>query len=85
MRGALDARARHINEEMKTAAAKAIANLLPENELNPGNIIVEPFRAGVATTVAKATAKAAFDSGVARIGLTLDEVYKNIDERLKGK
>ena len=85
MRGALDARARHINEEMKTAAAKAIANLLPENELNPGSIIVEPFRAGVATTVAKATAKSAFDSGVARIGLTLDEVYKIIDERLKGK
>lgn len=85
MRGALDSRARHINEEMKTAAAKAIANLLPENELNPGNIIVEPFRAGVATAVAKAVAKAAFDSKVARINLTLDEVYKIIDERLQGK
>jgi malate dehydrogenase (oxaloacetate-decarboxylating) len=85
MRGALDSRARHINEEMKTAAAKAIANLLPDNELNPGNIIVEPFRAGVATAVAKAVAKAAFDSKVARIGLTLDEVYKKIDERLAGR
>lgn len=85
MRGALDSRARHINEEMKTAAAKAISNLLPENELNPGNIIVEPFRAGVATAVAKAVAKAAFDSKVARINLTLDEVYKIIDERLQGK
>lgn len=85
MRGALDSRARHINEEMKTAAAKAIANLLPENELNPGNIIVEPFRPGVATAVAKSVAKAAFDSKVARIGLTLDEVYNKIDERLNGK
>lgn len=85
MRGALDSRARHINEEMKTAAAKAIADLLPENELNPGNIIVEPFRAGVATAVAKAVAKAAFDSNVARIGIPLDQVYKNIDERLAGR
>jgi malate dehydrogenase (oxaloacetate-decarboxylating) len=85
MRGALDSRARHINEEMKTAAAKAIANLLPENELNPGNIIVEPFRQGVATAVSKAVAKAAFESKVARIDVTLEEVYKIIDERLKGK
>ncbi len=85
MRGALDSRARKVNEEMKVAAALAIANLLPENEMNPENIIVEPFRKGVAQAVGKAVVDAAFKTGVARTKLTKEEVYELIDSRLKGK
>jgi len=85
MRGAMDSRASVVNEEMKMAAALAIANLLPENEMNPENIIVEPFRKGVAQAVAKAVVDAAFKTGVARTKLTKEEVYELIDSRLKGK
>jgi len=85
MRGALDTRAKRITEEMKMAAALAIADLLPEDELNPENIIVEPFRKGVAQVVAKAVAKVAFDSDIQQTSLTLDQVYELIDSRLKGK
>ena len=85
MRGALDTRARCINEEMKMAAAWAIAGLLSENDLSPDKIIVEPFEKGVAQTVGKAVSKAAFETKVARTSLTLNEVYDLIDERLKGK
>ena len=65
-RGALDVRAREINEEMKIAAAGAIASLIPESELNETNIIASPLDPRVAPTVAAAVAKAALDSGVAR-------------------
>ncbi len=85
MRGTLDSRASVVNEEMKMAAALAIANLLPESEMNPENIIVEPFRKGVAQAVGKAVVDAAFKTGVARTNLSKEEVYKLIDERLKGK
>jgi malate dehydrogenase (oxaloacetate-decarboxylating) len=85
MRGALDAQASRVNEEMKMAAALAIADLLPESEMNPENIIVEPFRKGVAQAVGKAVVDAAFKTGVARTKLSKDEVYKLIDSRLKGK
>jgi malate dehydrogenase (oxaloacetate-decarboxylating) len=85
MRGAMDSRASVVNEEMKMAAALAIANLLPENEMNPENIIVEPFRKGVAQAVGKAVVDAAFKTGVARTKLTKEEVYELIDSRLKGK
>ena len=66
-RGALDVRASDINEEMKTAAAKAIAGYLPENELRADNIIPSALDRGVATAVAKAVAKAASDTGIARM------------------
>ncbi|HOO96177.1 MAG TPA: NADP-dependent malic enzyme [Caldisericia bacterium] len=85
MRGALDSRARVVNEAMKMAAADAIAGLMPEDKLAAENIIVEPFTKGLAQTVGKAVAKAAFDSGVARTKLTLEQVCEMIDERLKGK
>ncbi|MCK5744178.1 MAG: NADP-dependent malic enzyme [Caldisericia bacterium] len=85
MRGAMDSRASVVNEEMKMVAALAIANLLPENEMNPENIIVEPFRKGVAQAVGKAVVDAAFKTGVARTKLTKEEVYELIDSRLKGK
>jgi malate dehydrogenase (oxaloacetate-decarboxylating) len=66
-RGALDVRASDINDEMKIAAAKALADLISEDELNEENIIPVPFDPRVAKAVAEAVAKAARDSGVARI------------------
>ena len=66
-RGALDVRARDINDEMKVAAAYAIAGLIQEDELNPDYIIPNPFDKRVAKAVAEAVAKAARDTGVARI------------------
>jgi len=66
-RGALDVRARDINDEMKIAAAKAIASLITDEELNPDYIIPAPFDPRVGKTVAQAVAEAARKSGVARI------------------
>ncbi len=66
-RGAFDVRARDINEEMKMAAAKALADLIPDDELNEERIIPSPFDPRVAPAVAAAVAKAARDSGVARL------------------
>ncbi len=66
-RGTLDVRARDINDEMKVAAAYAIANLITEEELTPEYIIPNPFDKRVAKAVAEAVAKAARDTGVARI------------------
>ena len=66
-RGALDVRASDINDEMKVAAAYAIADLIPENELNADYIIPNPFDERVAKAVAEAVAEAARKTGVARI------------------
>jgi len=66
-RGALDARATHINEEMKMAAVEAIVNLVKPEELNVNYVIPGPFDPRVAPEVAAAVAKAAMESGVARI------------------
>mgnify|MGYP002869165356 CR=1 FL=1 len=66
-RGALDVRARTINKEMKVAAAKAIASLVSDEELNPNYIIPSPFDKRVAPTVAKAVKEAAIRTGVNRI------------------
>ncbi len=65
-RGALDVRARDINDAMKVAAAKAIASLIPESELREDNIIPSAFDPRVAKAVAAAVAQAARDTGVAR-------------------
>lgn len=65
-RGALDVRAFTINEEMKIAAAYAIANLVTDEELQKSNVVPNPFDSRVALSVAKAVAKAAVDSGIAR-------------------
>jgi malate dehydrogenase (oxaloacetate-decarboxylating) len=65
-RGALDARAREINEEMKIAAAYAIASLVSEKELNEDYVIPKAFDPRVADAVSKAVFKAAKDSGAAR-------------------
>ena len=66
-RGALDVRAADINDEMKIAAAKAIASLVADDELSADYIIPAPFDNRVKDTVAKAVAEAAKLSGVARI------------------
>ena len=66
-RGALDVRASDINDEMKIAAAKAIADIITDDKLTPGYIIPSPLDSNVAKAVAAATAKAARDSGVARL------------------
>ena len=66
-RGALDVRARKINEEMKLAAAKAIAACVTGAELKPEFIVPSPFDPQVAKAVAEAVKKAARETGVARI------------------
>ena len=66
-RGALDVRASDINDEMKIAAAKAIADYIPEDKLSPEYIIPSALDRNVAKAVAAAVSKAARDSGVARI------------------
>jgi malate dehydrogenase (oxaloacetate-decarboxylating) len=65
-RGALDVRANDINDVMKIAAAKAIAALISDAELNPDYVIPAPFDVRVGKAVALAVAQAAGESGVAR-------------------
>ncbi len=66
-RGTFDVRASDINDEMKIAAAKAIAGMVKDDELSPDYIIPDSFHPEVTKAVAKAVAQAAKDSGVARI------------------
>ncbi|MFU8859291.1 MAG: NAD-dependent malic enzyme [Cyclonatronaceae bacterium] len=68
-RGALDARSRDINEQMKLAAAHAIANSIDEKHLSEEYIIPSVFDKKVAVRVAKAVREAAFESGAAKSGL----------------
>lgn len=73
-RGALDVRATHINEAMKVAAVEAIASLISAEELNADYVIPGPFDPRVAPEVAAAVAKAAMDTGVARIKVDPEEI-----------
>ena len=66
-RGALDVRASVINEEMKLAAAHAIASLIPDSQLTSERIIPESMDPRVVPVVAESVAQAARDSGVARV------------------
>lgn len=66
-RGALDVRASDINDAMKIAAAKAIADFVTPDKLSAEYIIPSPLEEGVSEAVAKAVAQAAKDSGVARV------------------
>jgi len=66
-RGALDVRARDINDEMKVAAAKAIASLVSDEELSPEYIIPNAFDERVGKTVSEAVKEAAIKTGVNRI------------------
>jgi malate dehydrogenase (oxaloacetate-decarboxylating) len=65
-RGALDVRASTVNEEMKLAAAHAIAAAIPPEQLEADYVIPSVFDRSVAPMVARAVAAAAHDSGVAR-------------------
>ena len=66
-RGALDVRAKVINEEMKLAAAYAIANYIKDEDLNENNVLPSALDKGVAKKVAESISKAARETGVARI------------------
>ena len=66
-RGTFDVRASDINDEMKIAAAYALASLIPANELSADYVIPKAFDPRVGKTVAAAVADAARKSGVARI------------------
>lgn len=65
-KGALAVRAKDINEEMKLAAAYAIASSVPDDKLDPDNILPDPFDRSIPVAVAKAVADAAIKSGVAK-------------------
>jgi malate dehydrogenase (oxaloacetate-decarboxylating) len=73
-RGALDVRATNINEQMKIAAVEAIANLISEDDLNADYVIPGPFDPRVAPEVAAAVARAAMETGVARLKVDPEEV-----------
>ena len=66
-RGALDCRARCINEEMKVATSFALASLIPDDQLTADNIIISALNKQVAPVVAEAVIKAARETSVARI------------------
>ena len=94
-RGALDVRATTINKEMKVAAADALANLarqsVPEDikalypnenlEFGPGYIIPKPFDRRLFVEVSFAVAKAAMETGVARLKVDLDEYRADLERR----
>ncbi|MCC5909480.1 MAG: NADP-dependent malic enzyme [Clostridiaceae bacterium] len=75
-KGALAVRATDINEEMKLAAAYAIAELVKEEELNEENVIPKAFDKRVGTAVALGVAKAAIETGVARLNRDIEELKK---------
>ncbi|MFW5981254.1 MAG: NAD(P)-dependent malic enzyme, partial [bacterium] len=79
LRGALDVRAKDINEEMKLAAAHAIAGLITD-DIKDDYIVPAPFDPRVAPAVAAAVAKAAIDSAVARIEVSPEEVKKRTEK-----
>src|SRR5699024_7156576 len=82
-RGALDVRATQINEEMKVEAAKAIASLISEDERTADYVMPGPFDPRVAPAVAASVAKAAMESGVARIDVIPEEVAERTRELAK--
>lgn len=81
-RGAIDVRAKAINEEMKVAAVHALDDLIPDNELSEEHVTPDTFDPAVAPAVAAAVAKAAMDTGVARIQVDPEEVRKNTAARV---
>lgn len=83
-RGALDVCASDINGAMKKAAAQAIAELIPPAEVKPDYIIPKPFDSRVAPAVAKAVAKAAMETGVARKKVDLDWVVEHTHQLTRG-
>lgn len=81
-RGAIDVRARAINEDMKVAAVYALANLIHDDELTEEYVTPDAFDPRVAPAVAAAVAKAAMDTGVARLHVDPEEIRKNTENRI---
>jgi malate dehydrogenase (oxaloacetate-decarboxylating) len=77
-RGALDVRAKEINEEMKLAAVYAIAGLIPAEELHADHVIPDPFDPRVAAQVAAAVAYAAMETGVAQEIVNVEEIKQRL-------
>lgn len=81
-RGALDVRARDINDAMKLAAAQAIAELVTPRQLSPQFVIPDSLDLNVPPAVAAAVARAAIETGVARVQVDPDEVAARTRELL---
>ncbi|MBC7104986.1 MAG: NAD-dependent malic enzyme, partial [Firmicutes bacterium] len=79
-RGVLDVRATDINDEMKLAAARAIAGVVKSEALSPDHIIPKPLDPDVAPVVAAAVAEAAWATGVARVYLDPATVARRVRE-----
>lgn len=82
-RGALDVRAKAINEEMKQAAARAVASIIPDEELRDDYVVPPVFDERVAPAVAAAVAKAAMDTGVARLKVDPEVIRQRTLERIR--
>jgi malate dehydrogenase (oxaloacetate-decarboxylating) len=81
-RGALDVRARRITEDMKLAAAHAIAGLLPEKDLREDFVVVDAFDPRVAPAVAAAVAKVAIETDVARVKIDPEVIRERAAARI---
>ncbi len=81
-RGALDVQATEINQEMKLAAARAIADLVPPEERSKGIVVPHPFHPSLVFAVALAVAQAAQNSGVAQLTLSRPDLVRKIQARL---
>ncbi|MCJ7856902.1 NAD-dependent malic enzyme [Lachnospiraceae bacterium NSJ-143] len=84
-RGAFDVHASDINDEMKLAAAYALAELVKEEELNPDYIIPKAFDSRVGPAVAASVAVAAVKSGVAKNRISYDDEYNSVSRRMADK
>ena len=82
-RGAIDVRARQINEEMKLAAVHAIAGIITDEELREDYVIPPVFDKRVAPAVAAAVAKAAIETGVARVIVDPEEIRAKAAARIQ--
>ncbi len=82
-RGALDVRAREINEDMKIAVAEAIASLVETEQISQGTVIPSPFDVRVAEEAAVATAVTAVKTGVARLDLDEEEIRSKVRSGLR--
>ena len=82
-RGALDVRARQITFDMMVAAAQAIANIIPDEELREDYVVPDVFNPAVAPAVARAVAQVAMETGVARIKVDPEVIQKQTAARVK--
>ena len=82
-RGAFDVQASDINDDMKLAAAYAIASIVKDDELSADYIIPKAFDPIVGPTVAAAVSQAAIKSGVAKKEISYEEEFENVKKRLK--